>query len=89
MHLSVVKPHCSPAAIAAAVAPANAAPAPQLLRLPAVEARTGLKKSTIYAAIRAGTFPQPVMVGARSVAWRAAEVDAWCESRPTKEGGAA
>lgn len=63
--------------------------APRLLRLPDVEARTALKKSAIYAAMRAGTFPQPVMVGARSVAWRAAEVDAWCESRPTKRAVAA
>lgn len=79
MHLAAVTPENPP----------RTSLAPRLLRLPDVEARTGLKKSTIYAAIRAGTFPQPVMVGARSVAWRAAEVDAWCERRPTKDGGAA
>ncbi len=79
MHLAAVTPENPP----------RASLAPRLLRLPEVESRTALKKSTIYAAIRAGSFPKPVMVGARSVAWRAAEVDAWCESRPTKEGVAA
>ncbi len=79
MHLAAVTPE-SPQRTAALP--------PRLLRLPEVEARTGLKKSTIYAAIRAGTFPQCVMVGPRSVAWRAAEVDAWCESRPVRQGGA-
>jgi prophage regulatory protein len=79
MHLAAVKPNSLP----------QTALAPRLLRLPFVEERTGLKKSTIYALMRAHQFPQCVLVGARSVAWRAAEVDAWCESRPTKEGGAA
>lgn len=79
MHLAAVNPDASP----------RTSLAPRLLRLPAVEARTGLKKSTIYAGIRAGTFPNSVMVGARSVAWRAADIDAWCESRPAKEVGAA
>jgi predicted DNA-binding transcriptional regulator AlpA len=31
--------------------------------------------------MRAGTFPVQVNITARCVAWRAAEVDAWCESR--------
>jgi len=79
MHLAAIKPDSPP----------RTTLAPRLLRLPDVESRTGLKKSTIYAAMRAGTFPQSVMVGSRSVAWRAAEVDAWCEGRPTKESGAA
>ena len=78
MHLAAVQPESPP----------RTSLAPRLLRLPEVESRTSLRKSTIYAAIRAGTFPPPVMVGARSVAWRASEVDAWCENRPTKQGAA-
>ncbi len=60
-----------------------------LLRLGGVEARTGLKKSTIYRLMRERAFPQPVLVGTRSVAWLASEVDAWCASRPRRnaEGG--
>jgi len=54
---------------------------PRLLRLPLVEERTSLKKSSIYAAIRAGTFPAPVRLSALAVAWRESDVNAWIESR--------
>ena len=51
-----------------------------LLRLPSVEAQTGLSKSEIYRRIKAGTFPQPLKLGARAVAWPAAQIDAWVKS---------
>ena len=54
-----------------------------LLRLPAVEDRTGLKKSTIYAGVRAGTFPAPVRLSARAVAFRDDEIDRWINARIT------
>lgn len=53
----------------------------QLLRRPQVEAMTGLPKSTLYDYLQAGTFPAPVKLSARSVAWRLSEVEAWIESR--------
>jgi prophage regulatory protein len=40
-----------------------------ILRLPAVKARTGLSRSTIYQRIREGTFPPPVNLGKRAVGW--------------------
>ena len=40
----------------------------KLLRLPDVEAATGLKKSTIYLLMKRGEFPQCVQVTARCVA---------------------
>lgn len=49
----------------------------QLLRLPSVENKTGLSKSEIYRRIKAGTFPMPIKLGARAVAWPAAQIDAW------------
>lgn len=49
----------------------------QLLRLPSVENKTGLSKSEIYRRIKAGTFPVPIKLGARAVAWPAAQIDAW------------
>lgn len=82
MHLAAVNPTVKTESLS------QTSLAPRLLRLPYVEERTGLKKSTIYALMRTHQFPQPVLVGARSVAWRASEVDAWCENRPTKQGGA-
>jgi len=40
-----------------------------LLRLPVVRARTGLSRSSIYARVAAGTFPRPIAIGPRAVAW--------------------
>lgn len=51
-----------------------------LLRRPEVERRTSLKRSTIYARMKEGTFPKPVSLG-RTVAWVEAEVDAWITAR--------
>lgn len=56
-----------------------------LLRLPAVEDATGLKKSAIYQRLREGRFPQPVRLGAKAVAWRSEEVQQWIDSRPRVE----
>lgn len=52
-----------------------------LLRRPQVEAMTGLSRSTIYDRVRAGTFPAPISLGARAVAWVEAEVCAWISGR--------
>lgn len=51
-----------------------------LLRLPSVAKQIGLSKSEIYRRIKAGTFPQPLKLGARAVAWPAASVEAWVNS---------
>ncbi len=57
------------------------APAPlRLLRLPEVCARTGLTRSPLYRRVAAGEFPSPVSLGARAVAWRDDEVQAWIEA---------
>jgi prophage regulatory protein len=48
-----------------------------ILRLPAVKARTGLSRSTIYLRISAGSFPKPVSLGGRAVGWIEAEVNDW------------
>lgn len=42
---------------------------------------TTKSRSTIYRDVRDGTFPAPVQVGARGVAWRLADVLTWIESR--------
>jgi prophage regulatory protein len=53
----------------------------RLIRLPLVEEKTGLKKSTIYAGAKDKTFPAPVRLSARAVAWRESEVDRWIFER--------
>lgn len=52
-----------------------------MLRLPAVKARTGLSRTTIYRRIAEGTFPRPVVLGARAVGWVEFEIEAWLEAR--------
>ena len=48
-----------------------------ILRLPAIKARTGLSRSTIYLRISEGRFPKPVSLGGRAVGWIKAEVNDW------------
>ncbi|AZQ69190.1 AlpA family transcriptional regulator [Silicimonas algicola] len=53
----------------------------KLLRRGEVETRTGLSRSTIYAWMKQGEFPQPLKLGARAVRWRSGDISAWLESR--------
>ena len=53
----------------------------RLLRLPEVESRTGLKKSAIYAGMKAGTFPECIKLSARAAAWPLSAVEAWITER--------
>ncbi len=53
----------------------------RFLRLPTVEAMTGLSKRTIYRLIEAGDFPENIKLTARAVAWRESEVVAWQRQR--------
>lgn len=56
-----------------------------LIRMPAVQARTGLSKAGVYFLIKEGKFPQSIPLGqTRTVAWIEAEVDAWVEERITE-----
>jgi len=63
----------------------------RLYRLPDVEKICGLKKSAIYSRIKEGSFPAPVELGPKSVAWRSDEIEEWINERPRAEigGGAA
>ena len=50
-----------------------------ILRLPAVKARTGLSRSTIYLRISEDSFPKPVSLGDRAVGWIEEEIQDWIE----------
>lgn len=54
-----------------------------IIRLPAVKARTGLSRSTLYLKIQQGTFPKNISLGERSTGWLENEVQEWIESRIT------
>lgn len=51
------------------------------LRLPDVKAVTGLSKTSIYEMIRDKSFPAPVRLGPRAVAWVRSEVRQWALER--------
>lgn len=52
-----------------------------ILRLPAVKARTGLARSTIYLQVSEGTFPKPIALGPRAVGWVDSQIDEWISQR--------
>ena len=52
----------------------------RFIRLPLVKSRTGLSRSTIYAKVKAQTFPAPVPLGDRAVGWVEDEVTSWIDT---------
>lgn len=53
----------------------------RLIRLPEVESATGCKKSTIYKLLKDGSFPRPVRLSSRMVAWSEVAVQRWVQGR--------
>ena len=53
----------------------------RILRRRAIQQKTGLPTSSMYALIDAGRFPKPIRLAGRSVGRIEAEVDAWIEAR--------
>ena len=56
----------------------------RLIRLHEVKLRTGLGRSSIYRKMADGSFPQPLNIGERAVAWRESDIEQWIASRPSK-----
>lgn len=52
-----------------------------ILRLPAIKARTGLSRSSIYLRMSEGRFPQSISLGGRAVGWIETEIEEWLEKR--------
>lgn len=80
-------PDRSPGRPASAWGEANAPPGgfPQVLRMPAVVAYTGLSRTTLWRLRNAGQFPRPVRLGgetSRAVGWLRSDIEAWIHSRP-------
>lgn len=57
----------------------------RMLRRKEVEAITGRSRSAIYEGMATGTFPKPVKIGARAVAWPESVIRKWIAER--MEGG--
>jgi prophage regulatory protein len=58
----------------------------RIIRIRDVIALTGLSRSAIYAAVKAGTFPRQVKLSARSSGWWRGEVVLWLKDRPRSRG---
>lgn len=52
-----------------------------LLRLEQVRDRTGMSRSGVYVAMREGSFPRPIKIGTRAVAWVESDIDDWIQDR--------
>lgn len=53
----------------------------RLIRLPEVQHRVGLGRSTIYRWMAEGKFPKPVQLGGYAVAWAEDEIEEWISQR--------
>ena len=53
----------------------------QLVRMSTVLAMVGLSRAEIYRRIHAGTFPGPVPIGERAVAFNVQEIRSWIRAR--------
>lgn len=53
----------------------------RVLRLPAVIAKAGIGRDSIYRGAREGWFPKPVKLSERASGWFEDEIDAYLESR--------
>lgn len=62
--------------------------AKRILRLPAVMARIGLSRSSIYLRIKEGSFPKPISLGVRAVGWLESDISDWISQREAATRGA-
>ncbi|MBF0186094.1 MAG: AlpA family phage regulatory protein [Magnetococcales bacterium] len=54
----------------------------KIMRLPAVMAASGYRRTSIFIMARKGTFPAPVRLGSGAIGWRQSDIAAWLASRP-------
>ena len=59
----------------------------ELWRLAIVKAKTTFSEPSIYRLMKEGKFPKPLKIGARAVAWRSDEIEAFINSRVRSTAG--
>ena len=59
----------------------GALPHRALLRRQQVQSLTGLSRSSLYALMAKGDFPQSIALSARAVAWSSVAIDDWITAR--------
>lgn len=65
--------------------PNQPSPLDRYYRLPETEQFTGLKKSSIYAGVKNSSFPAPVRLSRRAVAWKESDLVRWQASRKSTQ----
>lgn len=58
----------------------------RFIRLKEVLAICGKSRSSVYAAIKTGTFPRPVKLSGRTTAWVRSEIQKWAQERVDARG---
>ncbi|AKQ56399.1 transcriptional regulator [Bordetella hinzii] len=53
----------------------------RIIRLPEVQRKTGLGRSSIYKHMALGNFPQSLPMGMRAVGWLERDIDNWIAER--------
>ena len=56
-------------------------PPRKILRLPAVQDKTGIRRDSIYRGAREGWFPKPIKLTERCSGWFEDEIDGWLAER--------
>lgn len=56
----------------------------KIIRLPAVQNRTGLSRSAIYLKMSKGEFPSSISLGVRAVGWLEEDVSNWIRKQIQK-----
>ena len=56
-------------------------PTKKFIKLPTVMDLTGYRRTSIYQKVAEGTFPAPVKLGPRAVAWVSEEIKDWMDAR--------
>ena len=85
----VARDPCDHVDSAAGLAFASRAPPSRLLRRRDVERLTGLSRSGVYMLMAKETFPKPVSLGPKSVAWVETEIRQWIAERIAQRDQAA
>ncbi len=53
----------------------------KLISMSELTEKLGLSRSTIYVMMGEGTFPSPIKIGSKRIAWRVATIDKWITER--------
>lgn len=59
----------------------------RVLRIGETTTKAGMSRSSLYEAVKAGTFPAPLKLSKRSSGWLESEVNAWLAQRASERKG--